>query len=230
MLENYYDTIEKSLLCQNLKPCELEDVLMKLNPKIESFKKNSLIRQEGAPILDFGFILSGEVFQLREDSKGQRNIYEILKTGQLFGEIIALVPHRKYWPSNTIAKKDCTVLFISKEEWNKNKLNLGVISNQFLLNYMDIMCRRVESIIMSLRCHKAKTIRQKICTFIYEIYILNNQNLLVLDYTRYELAEFLSLPQPSLSREMSKMRRDGLIDFHKSTIKITNLEALKKYL
>ena len=49
----------------------------------------------------------------------------------------------------------------------------------------------------------------------------------MLPLKRNEMAEFLNVARPSLSREMCRMRDEGLIDFHQSTIKIEDLEALK---
>jgi Mn-dependent DtxR family transcriptional regulator len=45
---------------------------------------------------------------------------------------------------------------------------------------------------------------------------------------RNELAEFLNVSRPSLSREMIKMKDEGIIDFYKSSFKIIDIERLKK--
>lgn len=47
---------------------------------------------------------------------------------------------------------------------------------------------------------------------------------------RKEFAEFLNVSRPSLSREMSRMRDEGIIDFHMSAVKIIDLDRLKKHL
>jgi Mn-dependent DtxR family transcriptional regulator len=44
---------------------------------------------------------------------------------------------------------------------------------------------------------------------------------------RNEMADFLNVARPSLSREMSRMRDEGMIDFHRSSVRIKDLEALK---
>nr|WP_242949572.1 helix-turn-helix domain-containing protein [Clostridium pasteurianum] len=44
------------------------------------------------------------------------------------------------------------------------------------------------------------------------------------------MAEELGIPRPSLSRELVNMKKDGLIDFHKNTFKILNLEAMEDIL
>lgn len=46
---------------------------------------------------------------------------------------------------------------------------------------------------------------------------------------REQLAEFLNVSRPSMSRELSRMRDEGIIDFHLSTFKILDIEKLKSY-
>jgi Mn-dependent DtxR family transcriptional regulator len=44
------------------------------------------------------------------------------------------------------------------------------------------------------------------------------------------MAELLNIPRPSLSRELIKMKQDGLIDFYKNRFKILDLKKLEKTL
>ena len=53
---------------------------------------------------------------------------------------------------------------------------------------------------------------------------------LKLNISRKEMAELLGVPRPSLSREMIKMKEEGLIDFNKNVIKILDEEALEDVL
>lgn len=45
---------------------------------------------------------------------------------------------------------------------------------------------------------------------------------------RQELAEFLNVKRPSLSRELSNMQRDGIIDVYRSSVKILDMERLRE--
>jgi DNA-binding transcriptional regulator LsrR (DeoR family) len=46
---------------------------------------------------------------------------------------------------------------------------------------------------------------------------------------RHELADYLSMPRPSLSREMCLLRDDGLIEFRRSSVKLLNIPALEEF-
>ena len=50
-----------------------------------------------------------------------------------------------------------------------------------------------------------------------------------ISFNRNELAEFLHVSRPSMSRELSRMKEEGMIDFHQSTFKILDVEQLRDY-
>lgn len=49
----------------------------------------------------------------------------------------------------------------------------------------------------------------------------------MLPMNRNELADFLNVTRPSLSREMSRLREEGVIDFHMESIKILQVDVLR---
>ena len=66
------------------------------------------------------------------------------------------------------------------------------------------------------------TLRQKIAKYL----ITNEENGLVkTNLSREEWADILATTRPSLSRELSKMTDDGLIEIKNKTIKILNKSA-----
>jgi CRP-like cAMP-binding protein len=74
-----------------------------------------------------------------------------------------------------------------------------------------------------------KTMRSKLSTFIYEQYLKGKTTTLTLPMNRQQLADFLNVSRPSMSRELSRMRDEGIIDFHLSAVRIIDIEKLKEY-
>ena len=72
-----------------------------------------------------------------------------------------------------------------------------------------------------------KSIRGKISMFILEQHKKTNKLIFTIEMNRNDLADYLNVSRPSMSREMCKMRDEGVIEFHLSTIKIKDLDALK---
>ena len=50
-----------------------------------------------------------------------------------------------------------------------------------------------------------------------------------MDMNRNELADFLNVSRPSMSRELGRMRDEGLIDFYRGSVRILSPEQLMQY-
>lgn len=74
-----------------------------------------------------------------------------------------------------------------------------------------------------------KGMREKLCTYIWEQYKKQGSLLIHLPMKRNEMADFLNVSRPSMSRELCKMRDEGLIDFYLSTVKIVDPQQIAEY-
>lgn len=73
-----------------------------------------------------------------------------------------------------------------------------------------------------------KSMRGKIAAFLLDYYRKTGLAIFTLPLNRNAMAEFLNVSRPSMSREMGRMKEEGIIDYHLSTIRIKDLDALKK--
>jgi CRP-like cAMP-binding protein len=93
---------------------------------------------------------------------------------------------------------------------------LGIVSDKALL-----LNRKVEYLTL-------KSLREKIAAYLLEQSKKTGTTTFMLPFTRHELADYLNVARPSLSRELGRMKAEGLIDFHGASVKITAVEALKR--
>lgn len=64
------------------------------------------------------------------------------------------------------------------------------------------------------------TSRSKILYFLSNESRKNHSKYFTIDFNITELAQFLNLNRSSLSRELSKLKKEGLIDYHNKTFRI----------
>jgi len=62
-----------------------------------------------------------------------------------------------------------------------------------------------------------------------EEYTKDSKKMFEIVYNRNELAEFLHVSRPSMSRELSRMKDEKIIDYHQSAFRILDLEQLSDY-
>ncbi len=68
-----------------------------------------------------------------------------------------------------------------------------------------------------------KTIRQQIIDYLTYQYHKQNSLRIILNMSKKEWSEKLGVHRPSLSRELSKMKREGLIDYDRNSVTIKYL-------
>lgn len=115
---------------------------------------------------------------------------------------------------------------MKKEDIIKLCLNEEIILKNFitlLSNKIFILNRKIKTI-------SFKTIRQKVVNFILEQSKSQNNKTVILKISKEQIASLLGIPRPSLSRELMKLRDDGLIEFDRNKISIINIERLEEEL
>lgn len=228
MIKEYIHTIEKSPLFYGIKRDEIITMLQCLTPKIHTYNKNECIVNSGESIDRFGIVLEGEAIIVKENAEGNRVIMSVVKKGDMFGEMLVFSSH-KIWPVTVRVQSSCKVLFLTNSDiiarcgkncsWHISMLQnfMKVISDKSLM-----LNKKVEYL-------SIKSIRGKICTYLLEQYQITGRTNIILPLKRNELADFLNVSRPSMSREMCQMRDEGIIDFHMCTFRIKDIEALKSY-
>jgi len=226
LYKKWLKIILKSPLFQGIEEDQLNTILQCIKPRIVDYNKDEFIALAGDDFKEIGLVLSGEAMIVKENAVGNRIIISMVKPGELFGEMAAFSGKSK-WPSSVIAQKFCTVLFISPKAIVSQCEKLCNSHQLLIMNMLNIISNKALILNRKVEYLSIRSIRGKIIHYLLEQYKKKGKNIFTLPLNRSELADFLNVPRPSLSREMCRMRDEGLIDFHRSSIKINNVENLK---
>lgn len=217
-----------SLLFSDIERKDIGTMLSCLNPKEESFSKGEFIAQAGQPMKGLGLLVNGSLSVLKESINGNRIIINILKPGDLFGEM-AVFSNKRVWPASISALANSTVLFLSPDKIVGRCANACSFHRQLTLNMLKILSDKAMQLNRKVEYMSIRGMREKLCTYFWEQYREQGSFLIHLPMKRNEMADFLNISRPSMSREMGRMRDEGIIDFHLSTVKILNPEKLAEY-
>lgn len=201
-------------------------MLQCLNPALRKYQKNEYLSVQGDDFYGLGVLLAGQAMVVKDNAAGQRTIMTVLGEGDIFGETAAFSGEKK-WPASVIAQKDCQAFFLSPEKITGNCQRQCPSHRQLITNMLRIVSDRALALNKKVEYLSIKSMRGKIGAFLFEQYQKQGSTTFMLPLKRSEMAEFLNVARPSLSREMCRMREEGIIDFHRASIKIKNLGALK---
>ncbi|BAF58962.1 MAG: Crp/Fnr family transcriptional regulator [Pelotomaculum sp.] len=227
MIKNYLKTLSKCVLFRGIGPAELNAVLECLKPKVNSYKKNDWVTLAGQAFDGLGIVLSGEIVVTRENAAGNRVIISVNGPGEIFGEIAAF-SGEGVWPATVAARESCTVMFLPAGKIAGSCENSCSSHKQLIMNMLKIISDKALMLSKTVEYLSIKSIRGKISNFLLEQYQKDGRSMFMLPLKRDELADFLNVSRPSLSRELGRMRDEGVIEFHRSSVKILDLDALKR--
>lgn len=228
MIEEYIDIIKNSPLFYSLKTDEIISMLNCLSPKINNYSKNQCIVNSGETIDMFGIVLDGEAVILKENADGNRVIMSVVGKGDMFGEMLVFSSSKK-WPVTVRVQSSCKVLFLTSSDLIARCGNNCPWHISMLRNFMKIISDKSLMLNKKVEYLSIKSIRGKVCAYLLEQYQKSGDTNITLPLKRNELADFLNVSRPSMSREMCQMRDEGIIDFYLSTFRIKDIEALKGF-
>jgi len=167
-------------------------------------------------------ILEGEISVQKIDENGNTLKISTFSVGEILGANL-LFSSRNFYPMTTIAKTNTTVLLLNKSI----VLGLGQLSSTFMTNLLCAISDRTLILTDKIDAISLKTIRQRISDFLKYEYYYQHSDIIKLRFSKKELAERIGVQRSSLSRELAKMRDDGLVDFDSKTIKIKSRNLLR---
>lgn len=226
MYEKWISILSKTFLFADIQPENLSSMVQCLQPKICHYKKHEYIAIAGDEFEGVGIILSGTASVIKENVAGNRVIISLLDEGDMFGEMAAF-SSLSAWPASVQAQEQVTALFIPGEKIVGNCPHACAGHKQLIVNMLAIISEKALQLNKKVDYLSIKSMRGKISTYLLEQYNKTGSLIFMLPMNRNELADFLNVSRPSMSREMSRLRDEGIIDYYMSSIKIKDIEKLK---
>lgn len=229
MFQKWQDPLSKCGLFDGIPLDESEEMLQCLGAKVKEFQKNECIAITGDAIDGIGILLSGVIAVTKENITGDRNVMLILGPGEIFGEIAAYADG-SIWQATVIAQENCSALFLPPQKIAGSCERQCSSHRTLLLNMLKIISNRALFLTKKIEYLTKKNLRGKIAAYLLEEFQNTGRTMFDLPFNRNELADFLNVSRPGLSREMGRMRDEGIIEFHKESIKLKDIDALKSVL
>ena len=225
-MENYRDIVSKTDLFYGIEKEDIQAMLNCLKPRVCSYDRNDYIVRGGDAFESLGIVLKGEATVSKENAAGNRIVMTLLKQGDIFGEILAF-SRQLVWPATVQAQESSEVIFFPREKIIGECDRMCPWHRSLIQNFLRIISERALKLNKKIEYLTIKSMRGKISTYLLEQYKRTGDKNIILPLNRNELSDFLNVSRPAMSREMSKMRDEGVIDFHLTAFRILNLEAVK---
>lgn len=145
------------------------------------------------------------------DLWGNKSILGITSVGGVFAESYACVPNEPMMV-DAVANENCKILFINIPKLFKLCSQSKVTQNLAIINARKNLQLSRRSLHAS-----PKTIRARLFSYFSQQVIIQGNNKITIPFDRQQLADYLNLDRSALSKELGKMKNDGIIDYKKNT-------------
>lgn len=227
------DDLRKTMLFREMTDEEITSALSHLSASEKSYQKGEIILHSGSFTDKMGLVLDGSVSIENNDIWGNRTILSNISKGQFFAETYAYLNDEPLLVDVT-ANEDCRILFLSADALHvksASDTSFNIIrsaAGQTHPAANDSWRSKIISNLLMVSLHKnlvlsgrsfhisPKTIRGRVMSYLNSLYIKTGKLDLHIPFDRQQLADYLSVDRTALSKELSKMKEDGLIDYHKN--------------
>lgn len=207
--------LSKTHLFKDMTAEEIKKSLDFMNGYEKRFTKSEIILHAGDKTNSLCLVLSGGVNIKMNNSRGDSNIIGFAGQGQLFAEAYSVV-RQKSLLCDAEAAADTTVLFLQTDKLLFADRYPGAFCIKLIKNMLMISAEKNLALSSRMTHTAPRLIRDRLISYLSEQSAAASGKTFKIPFSRQQLADYLSVERSALSNELSKMKRDGLIDYNKN--------------
>lgn len=211
--------IAKTALFSGVSPEGIEKMLLCLSAQEQHFAQGEIILRAGDKTSRMGLVVSGAVHIVRGDVWGNSTIIDRIAPGQFFAEVYACLPNEPLM-IDVAAARDSRVLFLDAGKALQECGSRCSCHQALLNNLLLIMASRNLSLTRKITHITERGLRARLLSYLSAEALRNGAQEFDIPFNREQLADYLASDRSAVSNELSKMRRDGLIEYKKNHFRI----------
>lgn len=216
-MQKYLKWLANTQLFFGISEEELIRLLQCLSIKKKTYGPGEAIWLAGQKTGQIGMVLEGRCRVTREDYLGQRTIVAELVPGELFGEVFACAAE---WvgelPVSVYAGSVSTILFLEYQDLVSNCSAACESHTRLIKNMLSVLASKNLMLNRRLEHLCKRTTREKVLSYLTEQAASAKSRIFTIPFNRQELADYLCVERSALSAVLSKLRKQGVIDFWKN--------------
>lgn len=218
-MENFDQTLMACPLFDGVAPENLSGMLGCLGAWAVEAKKGEILFHEGDSALYVGIVLTGAVQLVREDYYGNRSIVAHIGEKQLFGESYAFSGAHAL-PVSVVADADSQILLLDSRRITVCCSNACEFHSRVIFNLLRLVANKNLVLHQKIQITSQRTTREKLMTYLLGQAKLEKSNAFTIPYDRQALADYLEVDRSGLSAEISKLRKEGVLECEKSSFRL----------
>lgn len=208
-----HPVIKKSPLFEGMSQEQIQKALALMEAKRFRYKKGEMMLQVSDKVSRFWLVLRGTVHVCMDEADGSHLIMASVSEGETFGEALCFLG--KEAPVYAEAKTTAEVLELQGSFLHTPTTDPFL----FLLQqrYTAMLAKRALEMNARIQTLCKRNMREKVLHLLYHFGGRPDGKPFAVPFDRSGMAFYLGVDRSALSRELTKMERDGILDFTKNT-------------
>jgi len=190
-----------------------------LEGKTVFYKKGETLRAIGLPFPTFGLVLSGTVQIFALDIDGEPMMMANVGGGESFGESLAYLGTQES-PVTVVAADDAAVLWLNITALRTKAAAGEAFALALAERFTAVLALRALFQNDRIQILSKPKIRDRLTTFLSQCERRFGSRTFIVPFDRASLAVYLGVNRAALSRELAKMKAEGVIDFFRSSFRL----------
>ena len=210
-MEKYFDTLRRSPLFSEISSEELSSMLHCLGAKVVDIAKGDPVFLEGDPAGFIGIVLEGSIQLVQEDYFGNRSIIHHSQAGDIFAEAFSFTG-LDAMPVSGYAVKNSKCMLLACRRMMTVCSSACSFHNRLVKNLLQLVSRKNLMLNEKIRYMSQKTTREKLLAYLAAQAKQAGSAEFTIPFDRQALADYLGVERSAMAAEISKLRRDGIIE------------------
>ena len=209
----------RSPLFLGIRPEDMDAMLGCIGYHVREYKKGEIIAFEAETINHVGLVMKGSVDMIKEDVWGNRTMLLRSYAEDVFGETFAC-GEDSLSVVTFVAAEDSKVMFLSFCRVMHTCTHACIFHQTLIENMVRIIARKNRELMRKIEVVSKKTLREKILAYLSIQSQAQGASRFEIPLGRVEWADYLCADRSALTRELSKMKDEGLIDYQRNWFEI----------
>ncbi len=183
----------------------------------QACEKGGMLQAAGKPMKRFGIVLSGAVHVCVDDIEGNRMIMAEVAPGSSFGESLCFL-RTKESPVYIYASEESEVLWLYTD--GMYSASGDPFQTELQRRFTAALAAKALTMNNRIQVLSKLSLRGKLTAYFTELAAAQGSNVIRLPMNRDDTAAYIGANRSALSRELARMKAEGLIDYRKNEVRI----------
>lgn len=214
-MKKYIPVLSKTKLFCGIAASEIEAMLSCLSARQIHCRKGQYVLRQGEQAQYFYILAEGSLYIQKDDYWGNCSILGQICAGELFGEAYG-APDSGPLLNDVVAMEDSVIIAFSVQRILTTCSSACEFHTIVIRNLFYAISERNRRLVQKLDYLAQRSTREKLLAYLSDEAERAGSASFSIPFNRQQLADFLAVDRSAMSSELSRLRKDGLLEFHKN--------------